>query len=182
MRTETEEVITKEAEAILPPDAVSLIKGEGFHLTREIVGIKVTNEENYKKAVELGTANKRVLNQIEAFRKAIVQPFNDQVKKINGMFKAIASRFEENDSKLRNALLIYQNGRKKTETIQNVNTDTGRATIQERWDYEIVEPNLIPREYLMPDETKIGRAVRAGVLAELPGVKIFKRKVTAFAV
>jgi hypothetical protein len=177
-----EEILTKEAEKILTPAAVSLIKGEGYQITSELASLKVTNELNYKRAVELGTANKRVLNQIEAFRKAITQPLNDQIKNINSMFKKISARFTENDEKIRKALLTYQNGRKDTETIQNVNASNGgRATIQERWTFEIVNPDLVPREWCIPDEVKIGRAVRAGLMTELPGVKIFKTKSTAFA-
>jgi hypothetical protein len=177
---DTETLIPKEAEAILPVDAVNLIKGEGYHITKSVTALKVTNEDQYRQAVELGTANKRVLNNIESFRKAIVKPINDQVKNINGMFKQIATRFQKNDELLRTGIFRYQSSRKKTESIQNVNTDTGRATIQERWDYEIEDESLIPRKWLCPDETKIGRAVRSGTIEKIPGVKIFKKKVTAF--
>ena len=180
MKTENDEILTREAEQMLNPEAVSLIKGEGYHLTAEIATLKVTNEEAYKKACELGASNKKVLTQIETFRKAIVKPFNDQIKNINNMFKAIAFRFENNDEKLRAAIGKYQASRVKTESIQHVTSEVGSSTIQERWDFEIFDASLIPREWLCPDEAKIGRAVRAGVLLELPGVKIFKRKLTAF--
>lgn len=41
--------------------------------------------------------------------------------------------------------------------------------------YEIVKESLIPREYLKPDETKIGRVVKAmGTKIEIPGVKIWE--------
>ena len=169
---EEELTITKEIEEALPPEAIGILKGEGYHLTKSIAAIKVTNEEAYKEAVELGTANKKVLNQIETFRKAIVKPFNDQIKRINDMFKTLAARFAGNDEKIRAAIERYQAGRKQTETIQNVQTGTGRATIQERWAYEILDGDLVPREWCCPDETKIGREVRAGLRQELPGLKI----------
>ena len=177
---DNDEVLPQDAQEILTPEAISLIKGEGYHLTKEIAAIKVTNETAYVKAVELGTANKKVLNQIESFRKAIVKPFNDQIKNINSMFKKISEKFEINDAKIRKAIETYQNSRKKTETIQNVNTEVGRATIQERFDYDILNADLVPREWCCPDVTRIGRAVRSGAISEIPGVKIFKRKVTAF--
>lgn len=176
------DIITKEAEQILTPEAVMLIRGEGYHLTKEITEIKVTNEENYGKACNLAVANKKVLNQIESFRKAIVKPFNDQIKNINGMFKTISERFSANDEKIRKSIESYQSKRKVTDSIQNVNTDLGRATIQERLDFEILDANAVPRDWCIPDEVRIGRAVRAGVLTELSGVKIFKKKVTALSV
>jgi hypothetical protein len=86
----------------------------------------------------------------------------------------------ENDEKIRKAIGTYQDGRKHTDSIQNVQTDVGRATITERWAFEIIDPTLVPKEWTIPDEAKIGRAVRAGLLTELPGVKIFKAKSTAF--
>lgn len=46
--------------------------------------------------------------------------------------------------------------------------------LTERWKFHILDPALLPREYLMPDEVKIGRVVRA-LRAEtrIPGVEIF---------
>jgi len=48
----------------------------------------------------------------------------------------------------------------------------------EIWKFEITDESLLPREYLMPDEKKIGQVVRAtkGTLS-IPGVKIYKEKI-----
>ena len=49
--------------------------------------------------------------------------------------------------------------------------------IREEWDFEIVNAAEIPREYLMPDEVKIRKMVKAFKEdAKIPGVKIFSRK------
>jgi len=46
-----------------------------------------------------------------------------------------------------------------------------------RYDFEITDANLIPREYLMPDEKKIKRIVVAmKELASIPGVKVIMIK------
>lgn len=42
-----------------------------------------------------------------------------------------------------------------------VEVDTKGLTVREDWKFYIVDVSLIPREYLMPDEKKIGRIVRA---------------------
>lgn len=45
--------------------------------------------------------------------------------------------------------------------------------------YEIVDPELIPREYLMVDDKKIGQIVRATkATINIPGVKVWKDKST----
>ena len=48
------------------------------------------------------------------------------------------------------------------------------------WDFEIVNPAAIPREYLMPDEKKIRGIVRALKGAtNIPGVRAVSRKTAA---
>ena len=43
--------------------------------------------------------------------------------------------------------------------------------------HEVVDEALIPRDYLMPDEVKIGKVVRAtaGSL-QIPGIRVFSYK------
>jgi hypothetical protein len=49
---------------------------------------------------------------------------------------------------------------------------------REDWQFEIEDESLIPREFLMPDEKKIRKYVKAmGETAKIPGVKIFKTKI-----
>ena len=46
-------------------------------------------------------------------------------------------------------------------------------SIRTVWKFEIIDANLLPREYLMPDEKKIGTAMALGT-REIPGVRIFE--------
>jgi len=175
---EENEVIPTEAEEVLPPEAKTLLRVQGRELTQGIALLKVTNEATYKRAVDLGVENTKILKQIETFRKAIVQPINDQVKKINNLFKAISAKFEANDSIIRHGIEQYQNGRKKTESIQNVEVVNGRATIQERRDWELEDGDKVPEKYWVLDEVAIGKVIRAG--GEIPGIKVVIKKTTAF--
>lgn len=51
---------------------------------------------------------------------------------------------------------------------------------REIWKYEITDANLIPREWLTPDLTKIGQAVKgAKDMLKIPGVRIYSEKVLA---
>lgn len=59
---------------------------------------------------------------------------------------------------------------KLAELDKTVNT----STIKKVWTFEVTDLNLIPREYLVVDETKIRNAVREGV-RNIPGVKIFEK-------
>jgi len=48
------------------------------------------------------------------------------------------------------------------------------VSVSSVWTFEIVDPNLVPREYLMVDEAAIRRAVNSGV-REIAGVRIFEQ-------
>ena len=55
-------------------------------------------------------------------------------------------------------------------------TEAG-LTVREDWKFSIVDAALIPREYLIPDEKKIGRIVRAMKDAtNIPGVRVYAEK------
>lgn len=61
--------------------------------------------------------------------------------------------------------------------------DTAKAegiSYRDLWHGEVVNPALVPREYLMPDEKKIDRMAKAteGKVA-IPGVKIWKEQIIA---
>jgi hypothetical protein len=54
---------------------------------------------------------------------------------------------------------------------RGVRTDSGTVSVRERWVFEVVDPALLPREYLVPDEKALRAAVAAGVRS-IPGVSI----------
>lgn len=62
----------------------------------------------------------------------------------------------------------------KVEVSQTVRTDIGRSTVRKIMKFEVIDLALVPREYLMPDEKKIGAAVRAKLATQIPGVKIWE--------
>ena len=51
-------------------------------------------------------------------------------------------------------------------------------SVRKDWDFQIVDASLIPREYLMPDEMKIRKMVKAFKEdAKIPGVKVFSKNI-----
>lgn len=52
--------------------------------------------------------------------------------------------------------------------------ETNGLSLRKEWKFVIVDAKLIPREYLIPDEVKIRRIVRAmKEQANIPGVRIY---------
>lgn len=178
-----DDMIDQEADSILTDEAKMLVRVEAREIGAAIESLNVRNEQDYKVACGLGQRNKDVLKRLESFRKAIVGPMNDAVSNVNNIFKRLSVRFAENQSKIDKAVAGYFESRKKTEDIRTVRSqDTGmRTSMQRRWVFEIVDAGAVPREYCCPDEAKIGKAVRAGVLKELQGVKIFEKLIPVYA-
>lgn len=145
--------------------------------------------------------------KIEERRKFFVQPLNEQVDKINALFKGYvrpltdaraimdekiivwnrkqeAERLAEEEKVRRQAeKLSKKTGVAVQEIIESapvaeVPKTVGTLTVTKRWTHEILDPLVVPREYLMVDEVKIGRAVRDGVRA-IPGVRIYEKEITS---
>ena len=55
--------------------------------------------------------------------------------------------------------------------------DQAGISYREVWKFEITDVNLIPREYMLPDEAGIGKVVRAmKQLAVIPGIRVYSEK------
>lgn len=182
-----ENFLDDEIKALIPDEGQKLIAIEGANICREIVNLRVTNKDTYQKACALGISNNKILKGIESFRLAIVKPLKDQVKKIDQIFKRIAAPFDQNDSLIRAALTKYTDSVKMSEKkyseggIKTVYNGSDRATVMKVKKFEIVDEALVPREWLCVDREKLGRAVRAGLVKEIPGIRIFEESTMSFA-
>jgi hypothetical protein len=130
--------------------------------------LSVTNREGYEKAVSLAVWNRDVMNKIEDLHRAIRKPYEDALKNIDKGFEKLLDPFTDMDGKLLGKMEIYST-RVELGKIKTVHVDGGRATVVERVTFEVIDESKVPRSMMMPDRTKIGGAVRAGL--DVPGVK-----------
>jgi len=59
---------------------------------------------------------------------------------------------------------------------KTVHSETGSATFKKTWDFKVIDPLKIPREYLQVDLVAIRKAVKDGARV-IPGVDIFETEV-----
>jgi hypothetical protein len=59
--------------------------------------------------------------------------------------------------------------------VKTVKTEVGKVTARKIRKFRVVDPAQVPDEYWMLDETKIGKAVRAGI--DIPGVQTWEDEV-----
>jgi hypothetical protein len=93
-----------------------------------------------------------------------------------------AEKLEAN-GKEKAAALVVNEAHNKVEEILGAAPEVPEAmntaglTVREDWKFSIVDHNLIPREYMIPDEKKIGRIVRAMKdQTNIPGVRAYAEK------
>lgn len=60
-----------------------------------------------------------------------------------------------------------------------IRTESGASHQRKTWTFEILNPDAVPREYMMPDERRIREAVKNGVRT-IAGVNIFQKIETVF--
>ena len=151
---------------------------------------------------ELEEAN-GILRKIATLRKAakahfdsLKKPFNEAMANLRNKEKEFLGPMERGESAIKPLIRDYTLERDakikqaqlelKTLSSQIVNDDMivmpevniaapklKGTSVRNRYDFEIVDPNLIPREYLLVDTAAIGKVVRAlKEKANIPGIKV----------
>lgn len=166
----------------------------------EIHQLIIVDQAGYELAVELGNrlnTTKKVLkdklDSITAPSKQAIENakavFEPEIKKVEGMIATIKNRSLEwlqteraraeeekakiekkaEEGKLRPETALRKLGEVK-EVENTTRTESGKMTMKKRKVYKIINPELLPREYLIPDEQKVKNALKAGI--EVPGAAI----------
>lgn len=95
--------------------------------------------------------------------------------KIKAEEEKLAKKLEEGTMKESTVLKKMEKLPEQTKTVQG---NQSQLRVTEYEDIEIVDVNLIPREYMLPDTTRI-KAVVLKARVEVAGVKIIKKTKTA---
>lgn len=135
---------------------------------------------------ELTLATKSLREQILFYEQEKERKRLEELRRIEEEKRRIQEELKRKEEELKKAQ-IEGDTTKQIEIIQQINTtkqeqiETQEETIgksknlREVWDFEIIDPNIVPREYLVVNETAIRKAIYAGI-REIPGVRIFKKQ------
>ena len=189
----------QELEKLQKQTASVLEKAKAFQLD---------SESQFGIAVEVLSWIATQKKKFETIRIKLVKPLNDHVTMINNtMFKPFTNILAEARTIMDEKIIAWNRKqeaerlaeeariRKEAEKlskktgvavqeiiesapVQAVQKTTGTLTITKRWTYEVEDPLMVPKEYLMVDTTKISHAVRDG-MRTIRGVKIYQIEVTS---
>lgn len=182
-------VVRNDAEA---EDAAAIIKEIKSRKTRwlELVEPLVKSAaENHKKAVALRDSLAKPLDEAERLIKARVGDFlaeqERQRREAEAAAQAEAQRQAEAEQAAQVEALEAAGQQEEAQAVAAapvqapiviaapVAKPAGVSTV-ETWHYQIVDSGKLPREYMMPDEKKIGQVVRAMKgQTNIAGVKVY---------
>jgi hypothetical protein len=164
-----------------------------LYVAPEIKPIKDTDD----KLVVLETlkaikARQKTVKEMEALYK---KPVSDLLDRVRALFKPVNAALEAAETASKKAIIDYDNEirRKAAAAAAEQQAEEDVAAIFENrdaakigtveiktdgmrkvWKYRITDVNLIPRDYMQPNETMIGQIVRAGKdTTRIPGVEVY---------
>ena len=144
---------------------------------------EITCEDTAKQALSYTLQARKIKNQIEESRKNIVRPHLDFQKAVMKFAKDIQEKFDSIENVLHKKISSWMKTQRENPftRVDEIIVEDGSISYKTKYDCEIIDETLIPREYLKIDEEAIKKSVNAGV-RKIPGVKIFNHETTTLRV
>lgn len=173
------------------------IGGQAPNMMNAASNLTVDDQEGCNSVLSLCGEVKDILNQLESFRKAETEPHRKYINSVNSAAKDVELKLKEILSLLTAKLALWQKqlegemevrkaaAKSLTESLgiemdvflespKTLSNADAIASTKIKLSWEIENIELIPREYLILDEVKIGKAVKMGV--SITGVKVIETK------
>jgi hypothetical protein len=179
-----------------PPAELATVQADAEGLLEELKAFVVESNDDLHLAAEVLSDVKGKSKRLDEMEKSATRPLNESLKTIRAWFrpakegllmieqaiKSAIGRFELSQAEKRQAALAQLGG-----AASSSEAATALATLNEAqvstvqglstrmvWDFVVTDANLVPREYLSVDESKLRHAVRAGARS-IPGVSVFEK-------
>lgn len=162
--------------------------------------IVIKTAEHLKNATELLSKLNSKLKELTADKKSITDPIKASLKEIESRYKPAETILTENIASIRHEMGRYQQEQLKKEasiisklesgkigqksamnkiealaTDSKVSTEFGSLKFRTDEKCEVEDITKVPTEYLIPDQVKINKAMKAGI--KLPGVRYYSIQV-----
>jgi hypothetical protein len=167
---------------------------EEFKSALEMVQeFQIQNQDDVAFAEESRAETKGEWKRYETKRTKATKKFNEGLREVNSWFKPVQATLKAMETEWNRKLKEYrlEQNRKQAELIEKAQEaeepeevretlvaaseatmKTSEVTFVDRWVFEIVDPEAVPREFLCPDEAKIGGVVAAMKdKTDIPGVR-----------
>lgn len=160
----------------------------------------IETEEDVEFAVGELESVKAFWDELEKKRTAITKPMNAALRETNKLFKEPQGLLKELEAlwkeKLVERKVVQEQERQRlleaagdAEDADDARealiaagdvADPGGVSFRDNWTFEVVDAELVPREYLMVDEKAIASVVKGlKEKTDIPGVRVFNKPIVA---
>jgi len=154
-----------------PPDFKDMEKNAN-DLRKQVDAIEVSDALKYRALAALLVTVKMLAKEVVAEFSPWVKKAHQAHKEVLAAQKKYAGPVIETEELAKQKLELY--------CIESGEVpECGDVVVKEHWAFEIVNGDKIPREFLIPDMKRIGKAVEAlkrEAAATIPGIKVFEGK------
>lgn len=182
--------------------AFEALKSQVEAYAKPALDVDVTSQVLMEDALLIVREIENLKKTVEAKRKELVAPLNASVKEVNDYAKQINSPLLEASTHIRSKLIAWEQKleRERRDAAAALQKEKDAAELfgqdfteqlplkakekeikdhrvtgtRKEWTFEITDPNLVPREYCIPDPKLLRAAVLIGK-RQIPGLNIFEQ-------
>ncbi len=135
---------------------------------------EVEDDASSAYAMNLIVELKNLLEAIDDQRKIFTEPLQEYIKRVTRFSKALTTPLQACFDELKTRITAYQLSQIDTSQKRksfSVYQDGARLWIKMKRRIKVVDPKLVPQEFLSPDEELLQAALDAGA-SEIPGCEV----------
>ena len=170
------------------PDAVSTsvviasLEKQAAPSIRRVTDLKIKTKDDFELAATLVKQLKALSAEAERQEKSITTPMREALKATQAHFKPFQNKVAQVEADVKLSMSVFLEGQKKLSAkaeqdfedgkIKKISTivakqaelrvDNGTAQVRKVWTLFIDHPKRVPFDFMVPDETKIKEACKAG--------------------
>jgi hypothetical protein len=170
-------------------------------VSKKVADLVIKDATTMATASEYRSQLKEYAKAIKEKKAEVLDPLNETLKKFKGWFKPVEDKCEANLTIIDNKMVAYQTAKIAKEKAEEakivakmesgkigidkavdklaqidrvdkkVETDSGSTSFIEHQCFEVMDVNMLPVEYILPNEVAIRSAMKEG--KQLPGVRYY---------
>lgn len=162
-------------------DFISLVKHACDDMYTAVINLKVLNSCDVATAISLWKRIRDWQDHIETAKKYASESYKRQLSLISDLAKSLDIPLDVLSDELKKKIEAYIEDSEETcQMLQISDQERSLSTVdgviyeKKNIKYKISDSSLLPQSYMIPDEKKIEKLVKAGVV--IPGVDVYEEK------
>lgn len=145
-------------------------------ISAQASALRIVDESSAKNGLSMALQARKIKNSMEESRKKILRPVLDYQSAINEVVKGVQKTIDEIEGRLQEKVeaWIKKENEDPFNQIDEMSVEDGVIYVKQRKEYEVIDQDLIPREYLSLNEKKLKEAILE--CRRIPGLKICEKQ------